>query len=129
MIKSKGLIVEWPDVREGETAPMLFRHESPAQNKVLISELNRNFAGAYNRIASIVNGKRHTWIIRVVTSLDYTNPKTGVVTTERVKSVIKPSSKCTLNELAEHIEAVQRDDMTCSVKKFAGRTIECFCKD
>ena len=129
MIKSNGLIVEWPDVREGETAPMLFRHESPAQNKVLIAELNRNFAGAYNCIASIVNGKRHSWIIRVVTSLDYTNPKTGAVTTERVKSVIKPSGKCTLNELADHIEAVQRDDMACSVKKFAGRTIECFCKD
>jgi hypothetical protein len=128
MFKSKGLIVHWPDVAEGETAPMQFGHEVGKQAANMRRSFNTNFRGTYNRVCKITS-KKHRWIIRIVTALDYTNPKTGAVTTELIKSIITPTSKCTLNDLAIEIEKVQREDMTTPVKKFAGRTIECFCKD
>ena len=129
MFKSKGLVVHWPDVPEGESAPMQFGHEVGKQALAMRTSFNSNFRGTYDRVCKIVNGKRHKWVIRVITALDYTNPKTGQVTTEKIKSIIKPDRKCTLSELTDYIADVQREDMTCSVKKFAGRTIECFCKD
>ncbi len=152
MFKSKGLIVHWPDVAEGETAPMQFGHEVGKQAANMRRSFNTNFRGTYNRVCKITS-KKHRWIIRIVTALDYTNPKTGVVTTEYIKSVLDPREvlldangepvldgggntiptgrpfRGPLNSLASYIEEVQREDMTTPVKKFAGRTIECFCKD
>ena len=128
MFKSKGLIVHWPDVPEGESAPMQFGHAVGNQADNMRRSFNSNFRGTYNRVCKIVS-KRHTWVIRVITALDYINPKTGVVTTEYIKSVINPVGRCTLSDLAVEIEKVQRADMETSVKKFRSRTIECFCKD
>ena len=128
MFKSKGLIVYWPDVAEGESAPMQFGHEVGKQAANMRRSFNANFRGTYNRVCKILS-KKHRWVIRVVTALDYTNPKTGLVTREYIKSIISPTSICTLSDLAFEIEKVQRDDMTTPVKTFAGRTIECFCKD
>lgn len=128
MFKSKGLVVHWPDVAEGQNAPMQFGHEVGKQAANMRRSFNNNFRGTYNRVCKIVS-KKHRWIIRVVTALDYKNPKTGIVTTEYIKSVINPLSRCTLNDLSVEIEKVQREDMTTAVKTFRGRTIECFCKD
>ena len=128
MFRSKGLIVRWPDAAEGESAPMQFGHEVGKQAANMRQSFRGNFRGTYNRACKIVSQK-HKWVIRVVTALDYTNPKTGLITTEYIKSIINPTSKCTLIDLAVEIEKVQRDDMATPVKTFAGRTIECFCKD
>lgn len=128
MFKSKGLIVYWPDVAEGESTSMQFGHEVGNQAANMRRSFHANFRGTYNRVCKITSQK-HAWVIRVVTALDYTNPKTGAVTTEYIKSIIKPTTRCTLNDLAVEIEKVQREDMSTSVKKFAGRTIECFCRD
>lgn len=128
MFKSKGLIVHWPDVPEGKTAPMQFGHEVGNQARNMTRSFNANFKQTYNRVCKIVS-RPHRWVIRVTTAMDYTNPKTGLVTTEYIKSVIKPSTRCTLQQLAPHIESVQIEDMTSSVKTISGRTIECFCKD
>lgn len=128
MFKSKGLIVHWPDVPEGQTAPMQFGHEVGKQAANMSRSFNANFKQTYSKVCKIVS-KPHRWVVRVTTHMDYTNPKTGAVTTEKIKSVIKPTSRCTLQQLTDHIADVQREDMSCSVKKFSGRTIECFCKD
>ena len=94
-----------------------------------ILELTSIPRATHARIVQITNKNRHTWIVRVETHMDYTNKRTGAVTTEIIKSVIKTKAKCTLFELAGEIERVQIEDMKDCTKKISRRTIECFCKD
>jgi len=129
MIKSKGLIVYWPDPEEGQTASMQFGHEDGRQREVMRQSFIKSPKATHGRVVQITNKKRHTWIIRVCTHMDYTNKRTGSVTTEIINSVIKPKTKCTLFELAKEIEKVQLEDMSDCTKKISKRTIECFCKD
>ena len=129
MIKSKGLIVYWPDPEENTTAAMEFGHEDAAQRKVMHALITRNPRATHARIVQITNKKRHTWIIRVNTHTTVIDEETGQEAEDIIRSVIKPKSKCTLYELATEIERVQIDDMKLLGKQITRRTIECFCKD
>lgn len=129
MIRSKGLIVYWPDPEEGQTASMQFGHEDKRQQEVMRQSFIKSPKLTHRRVVQITNKKRHTWIIRVLTHMDYTNKRTGSVTTEITNSVLKPKAKRTLFELAKEIEKVQIEDMSDCTKKISKRTIECFCKD
>lgn len=86
MFRSKGLIVYWPNTTEGESAPMQFGREVGKQAANMRQSFRGNFRGTYNRACKIVSQK-HKWVIRVVTALDYTNPKTGLITTEYINRV------------------------------------------
>lgn len=129
-MKSKGLIVKWGMVAgmgEGETAPMTFSHEDPAKARALAGMLRTRWRKTFNELCNIVNVKSHLWIVKVTTEMDYTNPRTGAVTTEKIDSVFKV--RRTLLDATDLLDAVQLEDSSDRTKTLRARRITCYCKD
>lgn len=129
-MKSKGLIVKWgmdATMKEGETAPMTFGHENPAKARALASCLRTRWKKTFNDLCNIVNVKPHHWIVVAVTDMDYTNKRTGRVTTERIKSTFHYYG--TLLDATDTLDKVQLEDSSDRTKKLRSRKITCYCKD
>lgn len=129
-MKSKGLIVEWSldlSAEEGSTSPMVFNHENPHKARVLGHMLRTRWRKTFNELCGVLHNQRNDWVIVIETDMDYTNPRTGKVTTERIKSTFR-LNRSTLYDCTELMDKVQRDDMADRTKTMSGRTIRCYCK-
>lgn len=129
-MKPKGLIVKWdqpPGMKEGESVAMTFGHEKSAKARALRQMLAARATKTTNWLADVVHVQCHHWKIVIITELDYTNPRTGEVTTERIKSIFDDIG--TLGALSDRMMQVQAEDNPNSVKTLRSRTITCYCKD
>jgi len=61
VFRSKGLIVHWPDVPEGQTAPMQFGHSDRTQAANMRVSFTRNAKLTYAKVSMMLNKKRHRW--------------------------------------------------------------------
>lgn len=125
----KGLIVKWEldlSAEENSTSPMTFDHENKHKARVLGQKLRTRWRKTFGELCDALHRQRHDWVIVIETDLDYTNPRTGKVTTEKVQSSFR--MRGTLYDCTEAMDAVQREDMADSTKVMTGRRIRCYCK-
>lgn len=129
-MKTKGLIVKWAldmSAEENSTSPMTFSHENPHKARVLGAKLRTRWRHTFNELCDALHNQRNDWVIVIETDMDYTNPRTGNVTTERIKSTFR-LNRSTLYDCTDAMDKVQREDMADRTKTMSARRITCYCK-